>query len=102
MAHLLSGERPTAAAFSRGFLASFLGWAGKVRARHIQRVALGTLLEFDAHRLNDLGISRQDIVDAMRNPAARDSRLMVKRAARAATMRSNAISTSLFEAGGTY
>ena len=102
MAHLLSGERPTAAAFSISFFAGIAAWLGKVRAGRTQRIALNTLLEFDEHRLDDLGISRQDVVEAIQNPAARDSKLMVKRAAHAAAHRSNAISTSLFEAGGTY
>lgn len=100
MAHLLSSERPIAAATSPSFLAGLAAWFGKVRARRTQRVALATLLEFDEHRLDDLGISRQDVVEAINHPTATGERLSARRASRATSIvQSNAISTALYEAG---
>lgn len=68
MALVLSGERPAAApAFSNPlrFLAALLA---KHRAERAQRLALQSLLELDPHRLDDLGINRGDLFDAMRTP----------------------------------
>ena len=102
MAYLLTGERPDAVAFSSPFLAGIAGWLGKVRNQRARKVALSDLLEYEDYRLEDLGLSRHDILEAIRHPAPASPTLTARRAARATAFRSNAISTSLFEAGGTY
>lgn len=103
MAYLLSSERPVAVAFSSGFLARVAGWFGKMRAQRARRVALSDLLEYEDHRLDDLGLSRSDVVEAIRHPVIPAARtLTARRAARAAIARSNSASTALFEAGGVY
>ena len=74
MALLLSGERPAAAAVTLNpFRCAVALGSAKARAARAQRVALSNLLEFDAHRLDDLGINRGDLFDAMQPPATRAS-----------------------------
>jgi uncharacterized protein YjiS (DUF1127 family) len=36
-----------------------------LRAARARRIALATLMEMDAHRLNDLGINPHDVVEAL-------------------------------------
>ena len=45
----------------RSIAVAFVRW----RARRAQRVALQSLLELDAHRLDDLGLSVEAVRDAM-------------------------------------
>ena len=68
MAYSLSGERPAVAAVTLNPLRAFGLWMAKARAARAQRVALGTLLEFDTHRLDDLGINRGDLFEALHHP----------------------------------
>lgn len=68
MAFLLSSERPAVAAVTLNPIKGLVRWLAKARARRAQRVALTDLLEFDAALLDDLGINRQDVIDAMRSP----------------------------------
>lgn len=68
MAFLLSSERPAVAAVTFNPVSGLFRWLAKARAERAQRVALANLLEFDAALLDDLGINRQDVVEAMRNP----------------------------------
>ena len=70
MAYSLSGERPHVAAVTLNPLRVFARWVAKARAARAQRVALGTLLEFDTHRLEDLGINRGDLFDALHHRGA--------------------------------
>jgi len=70
MAYSLSGERPAVAAVTLNPLRAFGRWVAKARAARARRVALDTLLEFDTHRLDDLGINRGDLFDALHHPAA--------------------------------
>ena len=65
MALVLSGERPSAAAASLNPVRVVAAWAAKTRAAWAQRQALQDLLDLDAHRLDDLGINRGDLFDAM-------------------------------------
>jgi uncharacterized protein YjiS (DUF1127 family) len=65
MALVLSGERPSAAAVSLNPVRAIAAWAAKTRAAWAQRQALQNLLDLDAHRLDDLGINRGDLFDAM-------------------------------------
>ena len=76
MAYSLSGERPAVAAVTLNPLRAFGRWVAKARAARAQRVALGTLLEFDAYRLDDLGINRGDCstrCTVIRSPPAASS-----------------------------
>ncbi|MDR3476004.1 MAG: hypothetical protein P4M09_30535 [Devosia sp.] len=69
MAYSLFGERPVIAAWPLavfGVLARLV--ARKLKARR-NRIALTALLEFDEHRLWDLGISRADLGKALRSDA---------------------------------
>jgi uncharacterized protein YjiS (DUF1127 family) len=79
MAYLLSGEQPRAAAVSVHPLRALARWFGKHRAARAQRMALSTLLEFDASRLDDLGINRQDLFDALHHPSERPEVTLARR-----------------------
>ena len=68
MAYLLSSERPAMAAAPTNPVTSFFGWLAKVRTARAQRRALETLLDFDSALLDDIGINRQDLFDAMQTP----------------------------------
>ena len=69
MAYLLSSERPAmAAAQSPTF--SLFGWVAKLRTARAQRRALEHLLDFDSALLDDIGINRQDLFDAMQTQRA--------------------------------
>ena len=98
MAYSLESERPLAAAPSVSLFAGVLAWTGKMRAARTQRVALATLLEFEEHRLADLGISRFDVLEALNNPAAHGQRLSAHRA-RSAASRPDAVTAQLYERG---
>jgi uncharacterized protein YjiS (DUF1127 family) len=82
MAYSLSGERPAVAAVTLNPLRAFGRWVAKARAARAQRIALSTLLEFDAHRLDDLGINRGDLFDALHHPATSPGRELDERRAR--------------------
>jgi len=80
MAYLLSSERPAVAALPLNPLAAIARWLEKTRTAHTQRLALKQLLEFDEHRLDDLGVTRSDLFEAMHNPATTGPRLAARRA----------------------
>ncbi len=65
MALSLPGERSVAAASPVNPIAALVRWIVKARAARTRRVALTGLLELEHHRLADLGISRQDVLDAL-------------------------------------
>jgi uncharacterized protein YjiS (DUF1127 family) len=49
----------------RAFVAvanAFAAW----KAARARRIALSSLMEMDAHRLNDLGLNAQDVVEALK------------------------------------
>jgi uncharacterized protein YjiS (DUF1127 family) len=77
MALVLSGERPAAAAPSFNLARWVVAVFAKLRAERVQRVALKTLLDLDQHRLDDLGINRRDLFDALQ--ASRPTRLLSQR-----------------------
>jgi hypothetical protein len=54
------------------------------RGRRAQRIALLTLMDMDAGRLDDLGLNTQDVIDALAAPLAANV-LDRRRARRAAT-----------------
>ena len=67
----MSSERPSLAAASTSPLRAFANWIAKARARRAQRIALESLLEYDVQRLEDLGINRQDLFEALDSPSQR-------------------------------
>ncbi len=67
MAYLLTGGRSARAA-AHPFVTNFRHWLAAARTRRARRSALQNLLELDAALLDDLGISRADVFDAMRHP----------------------------------
>ena len=79
MALVLSGERPSAAAATTPIRA-VLAWFAKAHAERAQRQALETLLNLDGYRLDDLGINRGDLFDAM-HASQRPTRLLSERRA---------------------
>jgi uncharacterized protein YjiS (DUF1127 family) len=80
----LFDERPDEAASSFAPFRAFAAWVGNLRARHAQRVALSNLLELDQSLLDDLGIDRQDVFEALSQPGRlAGSRLSARRARRA-------------------
>jgi len=85
MALLLSGERPAAAAVTLNPLRMAVTWFAKVRAANARRQALHDLLGFEAHRLEDLGINRTDLFDAMAVEPSRSARMLDARRARKAS-----------------
>ena len=80
MALVLTGERSPAAATTSSLLARIAAWFGKARANRTQRIALESLLDLDPHQLDDLGINRGDLFDAMH--ARQSTRLLNDRRAR--------------------
>ena len=81
MVHLLTSERPSMAAASSNPLISLVNCFIKGRAYRAQRIALESLLDYDSARLEDLGINRQDLFDALESPSQRPGlRLTQKRA----------------------
>lgn len=80
MALSLPGERSLPAATPARPFAVFGRWIAQAQAVRTRRVALRALLELDHARLRDLGISRQDITDAL---AHRHHGVMLLNAARA-------------------
>jgi uncharacterized protein YjiS (DUF1127 family) len=66
MAYLLSGERPAVSGSPNNPFVGVRAWIKRIRAAHARRVALNSLLEFEEHRLDDLGISRSEVVEALR------------------------------------
>jgi len=65
MALSLPGERSLAAASPTTPLRAFFAWVARINADRARRTALQRLLELDPERLRDLGLSRQDIHQAM-------------------------------------
>lgn len=82
MAFSLTGERPAVAAVTSSPIRSFFRWLAKARAERAQRLALANLLEFDAALLEDLGINRHDVIEAMRIPPRKAAEQLSARRAR--------------------
>ena len=81
MALLLSGERPSAAAVTLNPFRYAVAFVGKVRAASARRQALHNLLALNDGRLDDLGINRSDLFDAMAVEPARAGRVLADRRA---------------------
>ena len=85
MAHLLSGERPELAAASTTHpLKALVNWFAKARNARARRIALTSLLDYDQARLDDLGINRQDLFDALESPSQRAGLRLAQRRAQSA------------------
>jgi uncharacterized protein YjiS (DUF1127 family) len=84
MAHLLSGERPALAAAPTSLFRSLANLFAKARQARARRLALETLLEFDTARLDDLGINRGDLFEAMESPSSRPGHRLAQRRAESA------------------
>ena len=81
MVHLLSSERPSMAAASSNPLIALVNWFAKARVNRARRLALESLLDYDNARLEDLGINRHDLFEALNSPSQRPGlRLSQKRA----------------------
>ena len=81
MVHLLSSERPSMAAASSNPLIVLVNWFVKARANRMRRVALESLLDYDSARLEDLGINRQDLFEALDTPSQRPGLRLAQRRA---------------------
>jgi uncharacterized protein YjiS (DUF1127 family) len=53
-----------------------------LRRTHAQRIALRDLMQLDAALLDDLGIDRMDIIDALARPGGEAARVLERRRAR--------------------
>jgi len=84
MAHLLSGERPALAAAPTSLFRTLANYFAKARQARARRLALETLLEFDSARLDDLGINRSDLFEAMDSPSSRPGLRLTQRRAESA------------------
>ena len=82
MALLLSGERPTTAAVTLNPFRLAVTFVGKLRAANARRQAFHNLLALDADRLDDLGINRTDLFEAMHATPAGRARVLSERRAR--------------------
>lgn len=80
MALSLHGERSLAAATPVNPFAAFARWIAKAQAARTRRLALSALLDLDRARLNDLGISRDDVTSAIASPAQAGRMLNTARA----------------------
>ena len=83
MALSLPGERSRTAATPANPLLAVARWIAQAQAAHARRVALQALLDFDATRLGDLGISRDDVALALTTPGQSGRVLSAARARRA-------------------
>jgi uncharacterized protein YjiS (DUF1127 family) len=81
MAHLLTSERPSAAAISTLF-GTVLTWLATAKVNRARRAAYRALLNLDNHRLKDLGIARHDLFEAMERPDRFGTELSFRRARR--------------------
>lgn len=83
MAFLLSSERPIDAALPQNPILGLVRMMQKAREVRLQRVALNDLLHYEPHRLDDLGITRQDVIDALARSHSQGEELASRRARRA-------------------
>jgi uncharacterized protein YjiS (DUF1127 family) len=75
--------RTTSASFFEEAFGRIAVFARDYRARRAQRIALVTLMDMDAARLDDLGLNAQDVVEALSAPPPVSRVLDARRAERA-------------------
>ncbi|HVW93575.1 MAG TPA: DUF1127 domain-containing protein [Devosia sp.] len=68
MAYSLLGERPHRAAWPIRTLSTLVGQFVHLAAAYRRRQMLETLLELEDHRLWDLGVTRNDLIEALKTP----------------------------------
>lgn len=85
MAYLLSSERPAAAAVPVNPLRALFRWLGEQRAKQARRSALRSLLDLDNSRLDDLGVSRHDLFEALHDGSQRPGETLARRRARSSS-----------------
>ena len=84
MVHLLSSERPSLAAAPFRPFALLATWFAQAKVRRARRVAFEALLEYDCARLEDIGINRQDLFEALDSPSQRPGLRLAQRRAESA------------------
>lgn len=70
MAYSLSSERPAVAAAQSNPIKAVFAFFAKRNADRAKRRTLGNLLELDDALLADIGVTRNDLYDAMHSPRA--------------------------------
>lgn len=65
MAFSLLGERPASAALPARSFTSLVRWIAQTAKARRNRIELATLLDFEDHRLWDLGVTRHDVSKAL-------------------------------------
>lgn len=65
---MTTATRTTTASFLASAFEAIGGHVRVARARRAQRIALVTLMDMDASRLDDLGLNAQDVIDALSAP----------------------------------
>jgi uncharacterized protein YjiS (DUF1127 family) len=83
MALSLPGERSLSAATPANPIAAIARWIATAQAARTRRKALQALLELDHAQLDDLGISRDDVMAAVSAPAHAGRMLNTARSLRA-------------------
>jgi uncharacterized protein YjiS (DUF1127 family) len=73
---------PEGTPFTAALFSALIEGVRSAARRRGQRIALGQLMAMDAHRLDDLGLSALDVIEAMNTPPAGPV-LEARRAARA-------------------
>lgn len=84
MVHLLSSERPSLAAAPSHPFAFLAKWFAQARARRERRIVFQSLLDYDDARLEDIGINRQDLFEALDSPSQRPGLRLAQRRAESA------------------
>jgi hypothetical protein len=77
--------RSTTASFFEDAFGRIAAFAREYRIRRAQRIALVSLMDMDASRLDDLGLNAQDVVEALSAPTPASRVLDARRAQRART-----------------
>ncbi|MDB5506074.1 MAG: hypothetical protein JWR75_712 [Devosia sp.] len=79
MAFSLASDRPVSAAAPRSLFSGALNWLAQINTERARKTSLTALLELDQSRLNDLGINRDDVLEALRNPRSSGRILSARR-----------------------
>lgn len=84
MAFSLQSERPVVAASLPGWVGHGRHWLAKAAAERQRRTTLASLLDLENFRLDDLGITREDVIAALHDQSRNAGRqLSFKRSLRA-------------------
>ncbi len=82
---MTAAARTSTASFFEEAFERISTFAREYRVRRAQRIALVTLMDMDAARLDDLGLNAQDVAEALNAPAPATRVLDARRAERART-----------------